>query len=219
MTYFHDTAANARALAGFLPHMPVITARAWLHCEGQSIDNPTNPLNIRYTGGWGQTGKNRAGFAVYPSTRIGLEAAARLILRLRYYTGVRLALATGDGLKIARAIEESPWAAGHYGGEGSRDGCIARYVKAHPAPAPTPPVDNWQVRAGLENVRLRASASTTGKIVATVDAPYDAHATVVPGGAYVVNGHRYTSWLRITAKDGHTVTPRYSAAAFWQRKQ
>src|SRR5262245_41903964 len=98
MAYCHDTDANARALAALLPRMPALTARAGLHCECQAVNNPTNPLNIRYTGGPGQVGKNAVGFAVYSSVRAGLAGAAGLILHLKYYAGVRAVLPTGDAL-------------------------------------------------------------------------------------------------------------------------
>src|SRR4051794_32562243 len=95
-------------------------ALAWLKNECQSNPNPTNPLNILYYGSHGQTGK--AGrFGVYSSTHAGLDHAAWLVNNSAYYSGIRVAIKTGDPLAQARAIENSPWAGGHYGGAGSRD--------------------------------------------------------------------------------------------------
>jgi hypothetical protein len=207
MTYLHDTDYNVRTLAGLLPKMPLVTARAWLRCEGQSVNNPTNPLNIRCA----------TGFCHYTSATAGLQAAAHLIKTLTYYVHVRAALLTGNALAIARAIEDSPWAGGHYGGGGAADGCIADYVKAHPTPAP--PVDNYVVRTGLKDVRIRSTPHLSGTVLQTVDGGFDAHVTSsITGDAYIVNGIKHTTWLRITAENGHVVSTRYSAATYWQRK-
>jgi hypothetical protein len=63
----------------------------------------------------GQTGTSGR-FAQYGSTKAGLDAAAWLINNSAHYGGVRAAVATGNATAEARAIELSPWAAGHYGG-------------------------------------------------------------------------------------------------------
>lgn len=218
MSFYHDTDANVAYLASVIPGMPRLTARAWMRCEGQQVNNPTNPLNIRYYGTGGQIGRNSAGFGVYRSAAAGLLHAASLIMHLSYYAGVRRVLPTHNALTIARAIEDSPWAGGHYGGGGVRDGCIANYVKSHPAPAPVP-VDNYKVKAGLTDVRIRSSASKSGGILQSVNAGFDAHVVgIVTGGSYVHDGKTYSSWVKITAENGRTVSTRYSAAAFWQKK-
>jgi len=138
MSFRNDTPTNIQHLVDMIPNMPGVVARAWLRCEAQATYNPSNPLNILY---YGRLDRNqiaqRGRFAVYPSAYEGLRDAAGLILRSHYYEGVRYALQSKDPLTIARAIEESPWAGGHYGGAGVRDGCIVRALGA-PAPTPTP---------------------------------------------------------------------------------
>src|SRR5450759_5597497 len=104
--------------------MPKATAAAWIGCEGQSIPNPTNPLNIRYWGystqrlGPNANGHAGTGFASYSSSLAGLTDAARMIATSGHYGGIRNAIATRDAVKVAQAIEASPWAAGGSVGTG-----------------------------------------------------------------------------------------------------
>lgn len=133
MSYNHATDANVSALAAD-SGMPAATARAWLNCEAQDVDNPTNPLNIRYWGyapqlrGPGSNGQPGVGFASYTSAAAGLADAARTLRQMAAYHAVILAIGTHDPLTVAKAIEASPWAAGHYGGGSGRLGCIARQI-------------------------------------------------------------------------------------------
>lgn len=143
MTFYHDTPTNIQHLVDLIPGLPGVVVKAWLRCEGQATNNPTNPLNILY---YGREDRNQIGqrgrFAVYPSAYAGLKDAAWLITRSSYYAGVRAALGTRDPIKIANAIEESPWAAGHYGRVGAAEGCITRGTRRNlsqiPTPTPTP---------------------------------------------------------------------------------
>lgn len=145
MSFDHATPANIADLTS-LSHLEPLTCAAWLHCEAQSIDNPTNPLNIRFWGrpgqlrGPGATGVAGVGFASYGSAGAGLADAWRLLTDLapNYGYGAILAAAGGsDPLLEARAIELSSWAAGHYGGSATADGCLRRYVRANLAPPTT----------------------------------------------------------------------------------
>ena len=140
MTYYHVTSANVQSLVDHLEGMTGNVARAWLSCEGQAVNNPTNPLNILYYGatGRGQIGQ-RGRFAVYRSPDHGLRDAAWVIENLSYYAGVRRVLNDPHrtDLKLAQSIEDSPWAAGHYGGGGSKNGCIVGHLKK-PVPPPEP---------------------------------------------------------------------------------
>jgi hypothetical protein len=118
MSYCHATSDNARYLAS-KTGLNVFVALAWLWNECQAVNNPTNPLNIRYYGTHGQIGKGggqNAGFGVYQDAHGGLDHAAWLINNSANYTGIRSAIKTGNIWAEARAIELSPWAGGHYGG-------------------------------------------------------------------------------------------------------
>lgn len=118
------TQANANYLASKTGLNPSV-ALAWLKNECQSTPNPTNPLNIRYYGTNGQTGKI-GGFGTYASTTAGLDAAARLVNGGAYYSGIRAAIKSGNPAAQAHAIELSPWAAGHYGGSSTHYGNITK---------------------------------------------------------------------------------------------
>lgn len=117
MAYSNATQANANYLASKTGLNPTVTM-AWLKNEQQSTPNPTNPLNIRAGGAPGQTGTS-GGFATYASPQAGLDAAAWLVNNSSHYTGIRNVVSSGgSAYQQARAIEQSPWAAGHYGQSG-----------------------------------------------------------------------------------------------------
>lgn len=131
MSYCHATQDNARYLAG-KTGLNVFVALAWLWNECQSVNNPTNPLNIRYYGTHGQIGAGGGqsnGFGVYTDAHAGLDHAAWLINNSANYTGIRSAIKTGNIWAEARAIELSPWAGGHYGGA-SKPGNISKKLSA-----------------------------------------------------------------------------------------
>lgn len=123
MTYWGPVAQQAAYLAELTGLNPVV-AQAWLMNEGQSdsIATPSNPLNIVVRGGGSgtgtETGRNGPLFT-YADWRAGLRAAAALVTRSRHYGGIRAAIATGDAIKQAAAIEASPWAAGGYNSRGT----------------------------------------------------------------------------------------------------
>lgn len=143
MTTYNNSAYNITTLAA-LTGMPKATAAAWLACEGQAAPNPTNPLNIRYWAtagqklGPGANGSAGVGFASYSSSLAGLQDAAHMIATLSYYSGIRAAIPSRDAVKVAQAIEASPWAGGNYGGGPGKAGCIVQGVGGGSAPAPTP---------------------------------------------------------------------------------
>lgn len=166
----------ADTLASYIPGLPVATAAAWLACEqSPGAWHATNPLNIRWYGSAGQIA-NVGGFATYATPEAGLKAAAGLILGSGYYGGVRAALGKGAHT-VAVAIEQSPWAAGHYGGSMVagiwHDGCIARQVADNPVvthSTPSVPIDPAKV------------------IPAVV-------CTVTPGGDVYADPDRRTRWI------------------------
>src|ERR1700690_614932 len=106
------TAANANYLASKTGLSPAVTM-AWLQNEQQSVANPTNPLNILAGGTPGQTGSNGR-FGTYANTTAGLDAAAWLLKNNAAYTPI-LASTSSTPLAQAQAIQNSPWASGHYG--------------------------------------------------------------------------------------------------------
>jgi hypothetical protein len=132
MAFYHDTPENVayvQELFGF----EEAAARQWLRCEGQAVNNPTNPLNIRFYDRPPQTG-NLGGFATYDSPRDGLWDAKDIVWRLRgVYPGYQRILDqanNGDAYAQARAIELSPWAAGHYGAdEDGTEGCLSSRIE------------------------------------------------------------------------------------------
>lgn len=161
MSTSHATPENIAALAAAIPGLDPVVAAAWLRCEAQAIDNPTNPLNIRYGPYRTQVGK-LGGFGTYRTPQDGLADAGWLITRASVYAGVRAALnAHGTKSKapdprlVASAIEQSAWAAGHYGGGAGKAGCIVRGIPSQPGttppPLPKPPkpaVRRYTVRPG-----------------------------------------------------------------------
>lgn len=84
-----------------------------------------NPLNLTTGNGkitWpGQTGTYGGGnaqemhgdFAAFGSLEDGCRACADNYF---YYPGVVAAFKTGDPIKLAQAVQDSPWDSGHYGG-------------------------------------------------------------------------------------------------------
>jgi hypothetical protein len=136
MTYNHATSANIAYFAK-ISKMPPVVVHAWLDCETQANNNPTNPLNIRYYGSHSlQIGQSH-GFGVYHTPEDGLRDAWGT-LQLPYYASVRKAIIGNNPMMIARAIELSPWAAGHYGGTSVGYGCIRRGVSRLLAVKPPP---------------------------------------------------------------------------------
>lgn len=139
MAFNHDTEQNVILLASLLGFEAVV-AKAWLRSEGQDVNNPTNPLNIRYYGragqrpGPGATGESGVGFASYESPDAGLSDAVKMLHDLagqtwNGYQSILDQAGSRDPIAQAKSIEMSKWAAGHYGGSEDRDGIIRRLVR------------------------------------------------------------------------------------------
>jgi len=172
VSYSHATNANITYLTDLIPGLPRAAAEAWLRCEGQAVNNPTNPLNILYYGSnaRGQVGE-RGRFAVYTSAYRGLADAAWVVKNLSYYAHLRSVLARHpSALDAARAIEDSPWAGGHYGGKGKKDGCIVRnlggttggpVVTPKPKPKPKPKYSVYKVKPGDSLSSIASAHHTT----------------------------------------------------------
>ena len=132
MAYFHDTAGNVAVLEKLFGFEP-LACKAWLRCEAQGVNNPTNPLNIRKGGVTTSLQTGSIGdFAKFATVERGLYAAHVLINKLapNYGYGQILAAAnTHDAYRQARSIERSSWAAGLYGSTATSDGCLSRYVR------------------------------------------------------------------------------------------
>jgi hypothetical protein len=169
----NDSAYNVTTLAA-LTGMPKTTAAAWIRCEGQGTSNPTNPLNIGY---WGYStqrpgphssaaGAPGSGFASYSSALAGLTDAARMIATSGHYVGIRNAIATRDAVKVAQAIEASPWATGHYGGGPGKAGCIVKGVNGGAAPSSggsgAPPATTAGAPAAADAAKLQAGLVAAG---------------------------------------------------------
>ena len=116
MTTYNNSAANIQYLSAKTGLAPSVSA-AWLANEGQSVANPTNPLNIIAGGTPNQTGTS-GGFGTYASPTAGLDAASWLLSANSAYQGILNAIRSGTPIQQAQAIQNSPWAAGHYGYSG-----------------------------------------------------------------------------------------------------
>ena len=119
MTSYGPVAQEAAYLSELTGLNPV-TAQAWLLNEGQddSIATPSNPLNIVVRGGGSGTGTetgHNGPLFTYADWQAGIRAAAHLVNSSSHYAGIREAIASGDAIKQAQAIERSPWAGGGYG--------------------------------------------------------------------------------------------------------
>lgn len=66
------------------------------------------------------TGVNGAGFDIFPTPAAGAQAYATLYKTDSNYVNVRNAIKTGSPLAELNAIIQSPWDAGHYGGDGHK---------------------------------------------------------------------------------------------------
>lgn len=131
MSTFNTSQANITYLSARTGLAPSVAA-AWLANEGQSVPNPTNPLNIRTGNTPNQTG-SIGGFGTYSSPQAGLDAAAWLLNANKAYKGILAAISGGTPVQQAKAIEASPWAAGHY----APGNISARVAGGSSTPAPS----------------------------------------------------------------------------------
>lgn len=123
---------------------------AWVGSEsGWNRTMPThNYLNI---------GPHRA----YPSVDHAANAVVGLIRNSEHYGGIRGAIPRGPGAQVD-AIWQSPWDAGHYGGDGSRllkvwrqlvgaEPATGTVVPLIPTAGPIPPLFGEDGKPGLED--------------------------------------------------------------------
>ena len=88
---------------------------AWETAEGGGFGNEAanNPLNLNPGPGSGWPGYYVTGAWAFPDATTGLTYTVRTV---RNYGGILAALHAGnDAQAVASAVENSPWAASHYG--------------------------------------------------------------------------------------------------------
>jgi hypothetical protein len=86
-----------------------------------------------------------------------------MIATSSHYGGIRNAIATRDAVKVAQAIEASPWAAGGYGGGAGKAGCVVRGVNGGAAPSSGGSVGTGvTVSAGADAATLQAGLVAAG---------------------------------------------------------
>ena len=104
-------------------HAPVTPANmcavtTWERYEGGGFGNQAayNPLNVNPGPGAGWPGYNATGAWAFPDAQTGLRYTVRT-LGNGNYGGIIAALRNGhDAQGVLAAIQASPWAASHYGG-------------------------------------------------------------------------------------------------------
>lgn len=109
-------------------------------------------------------GVNGAGFDIFPTAAAGANGYATLINTDIDYPGIRAAIKTGSPTAELNAIIQSPWDAGHYGGDGNK--LYASYSTVTGSNVPTP--------SGLINGTSpypQADSSGNGGISNQVDYP------------------------------------------------
>lgn len=160
MSFCHPETALTLAVAWRLT--PDAAAR-WLACECQDVNNPTNPLNVRFYGRAAQVGRI-GGFATYRTARASFIDGLAMVASLapNYGYGTLLAsLGTGDTYRQCRAIEMSSWAAGHYGATDTAPGCLSRGLAPTPPPVVVEePMDPTIIPTEFVNVSPGATAYT-----------------------------------------------------------
>jgi hypothetical protein len=121
--------ALSKSLASFLGVSD--PDKAWLTfaCQADIEDSGgtsygaqhNNPLNVlpSFPHPWnGQTGTGPAGFANFDTLEHGIEACAYVYAKQgagQTYKAVQDSFNANDPISLAKAIEDSPWDAGHYG--------------------------------------------------------------------------------------------------------
>jgi hypothetical protein len=117
----HSRVAWARAFLRAIPEprtaCNVGAVVAWETAEGGGFGNQAqaNPLNVNPGAGAGWPGYPATGAWAFPDTATGIAYSAQTI-RNGYYPGILAALRAGNNAQaVANAIEDSPWAASHYG--------------------------------------------------------------------------------------------------------
>jgi hypothetical protein len=194
---YNDTPENVGYLAALFGFEPIV-AKAWLRLEGQSVANPTNPLNIRDSlelTGYITTPTGKYGY--FEDALRGLYSAKQLITRNKASYGYQAILDsafTRDPFRQAKAIEASGWAAGHYGADwpNNKGGSITAYVKGQsvltintlglkPTQTLTVPPDT-EILDGIGKVLTKLTVPATYPYLGTTE---DGWAAVVTSGGAV----------------------------------
>lgn len=124
-----DQERFASAVTAGVPGLDPTVVRAWIGSEsGWNVTKATkNYLNVRNVGA--------PGFAQYETPEQAGARVAQLLRESRYYESVRRAIPQGPGAQV-RAIGNSPWDAGRYGGGGRR--LVNVWTQLADRPAATP---------------------------------------------------------------------------------
>ena len=94
--------------------IPVEVATAWLAIQPQDQPNATNPLNILHQPNNAMQVGSQGMYGTYHTPEDSFRDVAAM-LQNPIYENLRLAIANGDPLTVARGIELSPWDNLHYG--------------------------------------------------------------------------------------------------------
>ena len=115
----HSRVSWARAFLRAIPEprtaCNVGAVVAWETAEGGGFGNEAaaNPLNLNPGPGSGWPGYYVSGAWAFPDTGTGMRYTVQTV---RNYPGILGALSAGNNAQaVADAIENSPWAASHYG--------------------------------------------------------------------------------------------------------
>lgn len=85
--------------------------------QGALYNNPLNLTDANGTITWpGQVGRYLDQFAIFTTLQDGAKACAMNYVNGMAYAAVIDAFKANDYLRMAQAIQDSPWDAGHYGG-------------------------------------------------------------------------------------------------------
>ena len=168
-TTYNNSAANIQYLSAKTGLAPSVAA-AWLANEGQSVANPTNPLNIIKGGTPNQTGTS-GGFGTYASPTAGLDAAAWLLTANSAYKSILTAIQSGTPIQQAQAIQNSPWAAGHYGYSGISS-MISPTGTATPGGGASTPITSTPTATNPPSMSNASSTAPTGVVTGTLSAMF-----------------------------------------------
>src|ERR1035437_269566 len=166
---YNNSTANINYLSA-KTGLATSVSSAWLTNEGQSVSNPTNPLNIVKGGTPGQTGSS-GGFGTYASPQAGLDAAAWLLSANSAYSNIINAIKSGTPLQQAQAIQNSPWAAGHYG-YSNISSMISSTGTTAPSGGASTPITSTPTATNPPSMSNASSTAPTGVVAGTLSAMF-----------------------------------------------
>lgn len=140
-------------LAHWMSEEPIDSLKKW-----QEVGN--NPAGIKKGNSEVDTlavGQDANGFDQFYSPLRGMQAYVAMIKDDKNYQGVRDAIKTGDQAKELQAIADSPWDAGHYGGNGKN--LFAAYNAITGANLQVNPQDSYADRADTSTATGQKVAS------------------------------------------------------------